>query len=342
MQQLDDADLDLVAALQLAPRAPLNTIAEVLGTSASTVGRRMQRLQESRLLRFISTVHWSLLTTGNPYVVWIKCEPGTTSGVAAAIQQVREAQSILITSGDADIYCTIYPLSGTDLRRLLTHTLPAIPGIASIQAHLVLRAARQAVAWHLNRLTDAQAAALREHVDADPNSPPDRVGPLTEAESNTLRLLFDDGRISAAQAARELDVSRSTAYRLIQSVLEQGAARPRVEIEPAVLGFPLTALITLDVQPRHIPTVLAALRAGPSGRFTVMTAGPAPITHHAVFRDEEHLSRFVTDDLGALPGIDGLNMSTALAVLRRQWIDRDNDVFLGERIHEVLPPTHPR
>jgi DNA-binding Lrp family transcriptional regulator len=338
LQNLDDADLDLVAALQLAPRAPLNAVADVLGTSASTVGRRMQRLQENRLLRFISTVHWSLLITGNPYVVWIKCEPGTTSGVAAAIQQVPEAQSIMITSGNADIYCTIYPLSGTDLRRLLTHTLPAIPGIASIQSHLVLRTARQAVAWHLDRLTDGQTAALREHADADPGSPPEHVEPLNEAEFNTLRLLFEDGRISAAQAARELDVSRSTAYRLIQSVLEAGAARPRVEIEPAVLGFPLTALITLDVQPQHIPTVLAALGAEPSARFTVMTAGPSSITHHAVFRDEDHLSRFVTEDIGALPGINGLDMSTALTVLRRQWIDRDHDVLLGDRVHDVLPP----
>ncbi|TDD55646.1 Lrp/AsnC family transcriptional regulator [Saccharopolyspora elongata] len=338
MQTLDDADLDLVAALQLTPRAPLNAVAEVLGTSASTAGRRIQRLQDSRLLRFISTVHWSLILTANPYVVWIKCEPGMTSSVAAAIQQVPEAQSILITSGDADIHCTIYPLAGTDLRRLLTRTLPAIPGIASIESHLVLRTARQAVAWHLDRLTDEQTAALRGHVDADPSSPPETVGPLGEAEFNALRLLFDDGRITAAQAARELDVSRSTAYRLIQSVLEAGAARPRVEIEPAVLGFPLTALITLDVQPQHIPAVLAALGAHPSGRFTVMTAGPASITHHAVFRDEDHLSRFVTEDIGELPGINGLNMSTALAVLRRQWIDRDNDVLLGDRVHAVLPP----
>ncbi|KAA5828400.1 Lrp/AsnC family transcriptional regulator [Saccharopolyspora hirsuta] len=339
MQHLDDADLDLVAALQLAPRAPLNAVAEVLGSSATTVGRRIQRLQDQRLLRFISTAHWSLLITGNPYVVWIKCEPGATTEVAAAVQQIPEAQSILITSGDADIYCTIYPLPGTDLRGLLTRTLPATPGIASIQSHLVLSMSRHAVSWHLNRLTPEQEAALREHADADPGSPPETLDPLSEAEFAVLRLLVEDGRLTAAQAARELDVSRSTAYRLIQSVLEKGAARPRVEIEPAVLGYPITALLTLDVQPQHVPEVLKSLGAHPSGRFTVMTAGPAAITHHGVFRDEAHLARFTTEDIGALPGINGLNMSTALAVLRRQWIPRENDIHLGQKVHDTLGPN---
>lgn len=338
MQQLDDADLDLVAALQLAPRAPLNAIADVLGSSATTVGRRIQRLQDQRLLRFISTVHWSLLITGNPYVVWIKCEPGATTEVAAAIQAVPEAQSILITSGDADIYCTIYPLPGTDLRRLLTRTLPATPGIASIQSHLVLNMTRHAVSWHLDRLTAEQAATLREHSDTAPSPPPETVNPLSEAEFDVLRLLVEDGRLTAARTARELGTSRSTAYRLIQSVLEKGAARPRVEIEPAVLGYPITALMTLEVQPQHVPAVLRSLSAHRSGRFTVMTAGPAAITHHGVFRDETDLSRFITEDIGALPGINGLNMSTALEVLRRQWITRENDIYLGEKTHDILAP----
>jgi DNA-binding Lrp family transcriptional regulator len=148
--------------------------------------------------------------------------------------------------------------------------------------------------------------------------------------------MVDDGRISAAQVARELGLSRSTAYRTIQSLLETGAVHPRVEIEPAALGFPITALFTLAVEPRHIPAVLTALGEHPCARFTAMTAGPAAILHHGAFTGEDHLSAFVTDDLGALPGINGLNTSTALSVLRRQWIDRDDDLVLGHRAHDIL------
>ena len=167
---------------------------------------------------------------------------------------------------------------------------------------------------------------------------PASLGPLTGVELESLRLLLDDGRISAAHVARELDISRSTAYRTIQSLLETGAARPRVEIEPAVLGFPITALFTLDVTPQHVLTVLTALSEHPHGRFTAMTAGPASILHHGAFTDEDHLSRFVTEDLGALPGINGLNMSTTLSVLRRQWIDRDDDHRLAQGPRDILSP----
>ncbi|ONI84114.1 transcriptional regulator [Actinosynnema sp. ALI-1.44] len=336
MHALDDADLDLVAALQLAPRAPLNVVADVLGTSASTISRRMQRLREERLMRVISTVHWPLFLSGNPYVVWIRCEPGKVGEVAAAVRGVPEAQSILVTTGDADIHCTIYPLAGTDQRKLLTKTLPGIPGVASVQSHLVLRIARRAVSWRIDRLTDEQADVLGAYAspaDAD-------VGALTDAEFQTLRLLFDDGRVSAAEVARSLDVSRSTAHRLLQSLLDRGAARPRVEIEPAVLGHPITALLTFDVRPRHIPAALAALGAHRSGRLTVMTAGPASIIHHGVFRDEDDLATFVTDDVGKLDGVSGFTMCVALGVLRRQWIDRDHDVLLGQRRHEILGRQH--
>jgi len=335
---MDGADLDLVAALQLAPRAPLNTVAEILETSASTAGRRLQRLQDLGLLRFICTVHWSLLTTGNPYVVWIRCQPGMISDVTAAIKQLPQAQSLFIVTGDSDIYCTLYPLPGTDISRMLIATLPAIPGIASVQSHLVLRAPRQAVAWRLQRLTDKQTTALRAQADAISGPIPASLGPLTGAEFDTLRLLLDDGRIPAAQVARELGISRSTAYRTIQSLLETGAARPRVEIEPAVLGYPITALFTLDVLPQHVLAVLTALSEHPHGRFTAMTAGPASILHHGAFTDEEHLSRFVTEDLGGLPGINGLNMSTTLSVLRRQWIDRDDDHHLAQGRRDILSP----
>ncbi|MFG3254780.1 hypothetical protein [Streptomyces sp. NPDC048172] len=51
---LDDADLDLEAALQRAPRAPrapLSLLGEVLEVSPITAGRRLARLESRRVLR---------------------------------------------------------------------------------------------------------------------------------------------------------------------------------------------------------------------------------------------------------------------------------------------------
>ncbi|WP_449488489.1 AsnC family transcriptional regulator [Streptomyces purpurascens] len=72
---LDDDDLDLVAALQRAPRAPLSLLAQALGVSASTVGRRLARLESHRLLRVIGQVDLSVSGEGTPWHVWVTAAP---------------------------------------------------------------------------------------------------------------------------------------------------------------------------------------------------------------------------------------------------------------------------
>ena len=337
VQELDPADLDIVAALQIAPRAPINLIAEVIGLKPTTASRRLANLQERGVLRVIASARWTVLTSGNPYVVWIKCSPGRTDAVANELRRVPEVQSIMMTTGATDLYCTVYPLPDTEVQQLLMTRLPAIDGVSSIRSDLVLRAAREGFGWRLHRLTEEQTATLTALADYDPDSPATASPSLGPNEHGALAMLLDDGRTSSAQVARKLNISNSSAYRLVQNLLESGTARPRAEIEPALLGYPITALISLEVQPQHIPEALARLSAHESARYTVMTAGPSSVFYHGVFRSEEALADFVTGHIGALPGIVGMNMSMVLRVLRRQWIDREEGFVLGERQPSILP-----
>ncbi len=338
---LDDTDLDIVAALQIAPRGPVNVIAEIIGLKPSTASRRMANLQDRGVLRMIASARWTVLTSGNPYVVWIKCTPGKSLAVAEELKKVPEVQSIMLTTGLTDLYCTVYPLPDTDVNHLLMTQLPSIPGIDSIRSDLVLRAAREGFGWRLHRLREEQREKLSALADYLPDAdaaarPAPDLGPI---EYGALAMLLEDGRVSSAQVARELEISTSSAYRVVQGLLESGTARPRAEIEPALLGFPLTALITLEIQPQHIPAVLNYLGSHESSRYTVMTAGPSSVFYHGVFSGEDSLADFVTNDIGALPGVSGLNMSMVLRVLRRQWIDREDGFVLGRRHQAAMLPT---
>ncbi|MGW2512655.1 winged helix-turn-helix transcriptional regulator [Streptomyces scopuliridis] len=334
-QLLDDVDLDLVAALQIAPRTPVNALADVLDTSPSTVARRLSRLREERLLRVVGRLDWSLITTENPRQLWITCEPGRSEEVARRILELTEVQTLLLTTGSADIYCSVYPLHGTDIFDLLTRRLPGIPGIVSAESQLVLRAYAMGQSWRVHRLSDDQTERLREHavlITRERFTSPDQ---LSELERRTLELMAANGRIPAADIARELDISRSTAYRTAQSLLESGALRPRVDIEPAVLGFPLNALLSLTVLPQAIPDLLDSLGSHPSARYVSMVAGSSSVIHYGVFRDEEDLARFITTDLGAFPGITTVNTCVGVRVLRRHWRARDG-VRLGDRVDGFL------
>jgi DNA-binding Lrp family transcriptional regulator len=315
--RLDAEDLDLVAALQVAPRAPLSLLAEVLGLSASTVGRRFARLESERLLRVIGQVDWSLSGEGNPWHVWVEAEPGQAPEMARRLAALPEVQLVATTAGRADVYCTVQASQRREVRGLLSHRIPAMPGVRSAHSELVLQALTKSDSWRLPRLSGAQVQALRAAVDfSQPTTE------LAEDEMSTVRLLRANGRISTAQIARRLGIAQSTAYRTTQSLLQRGAVRPRVEIEPELLGYAWEAVVALTVSPGSVDAVAGALARHTSARYVSVVAGTSSVVHQGVFRDERDLTDFLVRDMADLEGINSFEVSLVLEVLKRHWLDR--------------------
>ncbi|MFF7162972.1 Lrp/AsnC family transcriptional regulator [Streptomyces sp. NPDC008086] len=334
MSLLDDDDLDLVAALQHAPRAPLSLLAEALGVSASTVGRRLARLESDRLLRVIGQLDWSVSGEGHPWHVWVTAEPGAAPEVARRLAELPGTTLVAVTAGTTDVYCSVLPERRADVRDLLTRGIPATPGVRSARSELVLSATAKSDAWRLPRLTEDQIHRLTAHAAPDtptptPTGPPPGPAPLTGDELRTLHLLAADGRTTAAQVSRRLDLGQSTAYRLTQSLLQRGLVRPRVEIEPSLLGYALEAVVALTVSPGAITDVATSLSTHPSARYVSTTAGHSCVVHQGVFRDERGLADFLTHDLARLPGVTSFDVSIVLEALRRHWLDRENGRLAG-------------
>ncbi|MDT0542845.1 MULTISPECIES: Lrp/AsnC family transcriptional regulator [Streptomyces] len=320
--RLDDADLDLVAALQVAPRAPLSALAEVLGASASTVGRRLTRLEDERLLRVIGQVEWPMLAEGHPMHVWVATAPGQAREVARHLSELPEVPFVATTTGRSDVYCSLHAARRSRARELLMADIPSVPGVRSAHSELVLRAATKSDAWRLHRLDEDQLSALRAL--ADPRDEPAGTAEFSADELRAVELLRRDGRASAAEVARAAGISQSTAYRLIQSLLRRGLVRPRVEIEPVFLGYALEVVVAVQAAPGAIQEVADTLARHPSARYVSMVAGTSAVIHHGVFRDEEGLAGLLTSDLASLPGITACEVSVVLDVLRRYWITRED------------------
>ncbi|MEU6352876.1 Lrp/AsnC family transcriptional regulator [Streptomyces sp. NPDC047072] len=330
MTALDDDDLDLVAALQHAPRAPLSLLAEVLGVSASTAGRRLARLESDRLLRVIGQLDWSVSGEGHPWHVWVTAEPGRAPEVARRLADLPETSHVAVTAGQWDVYCSVQPSRRDRTTELLGRTVPALPGVRSARSDLILSAGTKSDSWRLPRLSEDQVRRLARHTaqEGTPGSAP-RTGALTEDELRILRLLAADARMTAAQVARELGIGQSTAYRLTQSLLQRGLVRPRVEIEPGLLGYALEVAIGLTVAPSAMREVADTLARHPSARYVTTTAGTSCVVHVAVFRDEEGLTAFLTRDLADLPGVTSFDVSVVLDALRRHWLDREDGRLAG-------------
>ncbi|WP_197321115.1 Lrp/AsnC family transcriptional regulator [Saccharomonospora sp. NB11] len=316
-ESLDAEDLDLVAALQVAPRAPLSRLSEVLGWSSSTVSRRLARLESARLLRVIGQLDWPITGRGNPWHVWVDTAPGESDKVASALAELPQTQFVATTTGRADVFCTMQPGHDDDLPALLDR-VPSLDGVRSTHTELVLRGVTKADSWRLPRLTDEQVSALTtDNVDKL-----DEPLELDDDMWATLRLLRGNGRMSTAQVARELGVGQSTAYRMVQALLRRGIVRPRVEIEPNFLGYSLEAIVALTVTPPAIKPVAEALADHRSARYVTIVAGSSSVVHHGIFEDEDALAELLTVDLADLPGVASFDVSVVREVRKRYWLGR--------------------
>ena len=115
----DPGELDIVAALQVAPRVPASALAEILNQPATTVSRRLNKLQRERIVRVIGRFAWPLALSGNPMQLWICCQPGRSYEVAERLKEFTEIQFDSVTSGNADIYADVYPLLGFGRNELM-------------------------------------------------------------------------------------------------------------------------------------------------------------------------------------------------------------------------------
>lgn len=333
---MDETDLDIVAALQLAPRVPANSLGEILGIPTSTIARRIKRLQDERLMKVIGRFAWPLILSGSPQQLWMRCLPGQAGRVAEQLKTFSEIQFVMTTSGTCDVYADLFPLRGSDISDLMVNRIPGLTGVISVESRMVLDSRRVGQSWRLDRLSAAQTEALATHAVSvvDQNALPS-MEDLTEVELRTMRELGRNARASAAEVARILDVSSSSTYRAIQMLLTTGAISPRIEVEPSAVGFPLSAVISLQVKPKLIGTVLDRLAIHESARMISMVTGKAPVVFHGLFRGPEELAEFIVRDIGALPGIQAMDTSVGISVLRRYWMDREG-VLIGEQVEGLI------
>ncbi|WP_409185235.1 Lrp/AsnC family transcriptional regulator [Amycolatopsis sp. VS8301801F10] len=310
---LDGIDLDLVAALQHAPRAPFDVLARVLDSSARTVGRRYGRMLDDGLLRVICEVDWSLLAEGPPAHVWLGTEPGRAREVAEALVRRDDTTHVALAAGRGEVYAVVHGMTRAAAARALVDEIPAMPGIRSVRTESALRRLTSSAAWRLRRLTREQEEMLAGTAVEESGA---ELGPL---EREVAAVLRDDARTPYSDVARVLDISESRARRVATAMFGSGLLRPRVEIEPGKLGYRVEAVIGISCPPSATARLGAAIAAHPTTRYLALTAASSTFVYDGVFRGEADLADFVS---GGFPGSDdvtAVECTLQLEVLKRYW-----------------------
>jgi len=145
---------------------------------------------------------------------------------------------------------------------------------------------------------------------------PSRHHAIDDLDRRIIKILQRDGRIANTEIARSLDVTETTVRKRIANLLDEGMMNIVAVPTPAAVGMNLSAIIGVSLELTAIHAVSDHLRGLPEVRYVGMSAGRYDIMVEAFFTDQEHLLEFLIDRLGSIQGIEDVETSIILKVVK--------------------------
>ena len=335
--RIDQLDRDILHALQITPRAGFALLAQVLGVSEQTVARRYARMRGAGVVRVIGLVDPSRIGQLD-WTLRVSCRPHAALPLAQALAKRVDVSWVSLTGGGADILASIRARSADDRDELLLGRLPRTAQVLSMTASVVLsRFGHENDAWvrYGSTLSDDTVADL---FAASPHRQPIGSGegePLQPADQMLIDALGVDGRASIAALAAATGWTQGRTSRRLDTLLASGTLYLDVDLATELLGFPVMAMLWLNVEPGQWDQIGTALAAQPEVSYAAATTGPANVAASLSVRDVRELYSF-TSSIGNLStGIRGLQIEP---VVRR--IKQAGSLVEGSRLQmPTLPPV---
>jgi DNA-binding Lrp family transcriptional regulator len=306
---VDDLDSQLAQCLGVDGRASFAAIAEILGVSDQTVARRYRRLRSAGALRVV----------GLPYpkagqASWflrMRCVPGSGEAIATALARRADTAWVQLLSGDTEVLCSLRgdQREGTDS---LLARLPRSSRIVAVTAYsrLHMFTGGPDGLKFLDALPVSKVAPLLRptpggHVE---------LGELDDALFGALAM---DGRAPYADLAAATGWSETSVRRRVDQLRDAGALYIDLELDMPTFGFRSTMWLWLSVAPSHLAAVGADLAKFPEVAYATATTGPANLAAVAVCRSQEELYEFLTDKVGALPGVERVETAPVIRTVKQ-------------------------
>lgn len=230
-----DEDLQLIHALQIAPRASWAELANILESHPTTLAGRWERLTAAGIA-------WvgahTIGARTNPLLAFIEvhCELAYKDAAVETFCKFAEIVSLDLSARDRTLLLTVSTDSFESVSERLIQDISTVPGVVSLDVFFATRLHFAGDGWRLNVLDRGQLASVQKLATRveNTNEPVPRIAP------EVLHALARDGRRTASEIAREVGMSESTVRRQIRLGISRGVIRLRSEIAQDVTGNPLT------------------------------------------------------------------------------------------------------
>ena len=162
---LDRFDVSLLAALQKDAHATNQQIGEQIHLSASQVSRRIQRLEQSGLIRrYVALLDPAMLGLGvraMTYVTLTRHSGDEGSAFEREIVAVPEVLDCYSVTGEADYILQIVAADLAVLSESVLRRLTRIPGVSSIRSNIVLNCIKSSTEMPLGHIGRSDGGARK-------------------------------------------------------------------------------------------------------------------------------------------------------------------------------------
>lgn len=326
------ADLELLNALQIAPRATWTALSPVLGVHATTLARRWERITARGLARVAITPGPELFRESDVAFVELTCENKEVLGVAQHLILDPRLMTIQFIAGSAHLLLTA-SAANHGLADFLLNTLGRIPGIMHYAVRTVTYQIYSAANWRFRALEPPVVAAL----EALHRQELKLHGPLPQLDAENrsiLQHLSVDGRAGFREIAERTHLGPASVKRRISRLLGARIADARCDVMRNDSGHSYSAVLWGVMSSRDVARLASKPSVDiPALRMMSLVTGSANI-HIVVWLNNP--TDLPTVECQLLEGYPGLEIVDRRIVLRTFKYNGARLESNG-RIAEVLP-----
>jgi DNA-binding Lrp family transcriptional regulator len=315
---LDDLDRRIVAALQMDPRASWSQVGKNVGTSETTAMRRVQRLRDSGVVIVTASVDPQRCGFGQPVLLHFQASPEKKGALAEMLAMRPDVQYVALVTGRSDVVCELVSPDSRYLADVLMEQLPATGLFESSHTAVVLKRFKTSDQWS-RELLEAPVFVDPAGTDEIRTAASSDVQPLDDTDVRILTALMSDGRRTYADVAGELGVGETVVGRRVQSLTSSRRLDFVAMVDPVTMGFNVEAMLHLRVELSRLDDTARAVAEMTETRYVSATSGDSDLIMDAVFRDTSAMYQWVSESLGALPGIRDVEIDIVLRSVKRAY-----------------------
>ncbi|MFE5308510.1 Lrp/AsnC family transcriptional regulator [Isoptericola sp. NPDC056605] len=331
---LTGPDRRIVGALLAHPRATVAALATAAGVTSPTASRRLAALLSRGDVRVTGVLDREWARAGLTVWLRVRCAPGHSRDVARQIASWDEAGYVAVTGGELDCAAQVAVRNARELLGVTHHRLRSMTGVVTGDALRVLRRFATPHGWTAGILAPQETARLRTgRWDAWDEGREPRGVSLDEVDARLVDALMADGRLSWRELGERAAVAPATAGRRVEALMRRGPLRVRAVVDPALVGRPVVALVWLRVLPSRLEVAGRTLAAHPDVLSVAATTGQHNLCGEIAVADDEALYRFLTSDVGSIPGVAAVEVTDGLEVIKRAA-----RIFGSPLDHDDVPP----